>query len=243
MHVVRAVLLALGVTALVAGFAAAQDGTARLKGVVVNGPTDDPLGNAQVVLGDSLRVATTAADGRFDFGDIPAGTYLLKVRLIGYAPYTFRVRLGAGGTLDVTVPLAGSVAVLPEKEGTADAKADPDGFLERKATANGGLFIDRAEIERRGLPYLTNYFMGIAGTKVDCTVYRDCNVIFTRGAMRCAPTIYVNGMKTMGEAVRTNQIAPGAVEGIEVYRSASEVPAEFAAGGSSCGVILVWTRR
>jgi hypothetical protein len=32
------------------------------------------------------------------------------------------------------------------------------------------------------------------------------------------------------------------LEGMEVYRSAAEIPPEYNATGSACGVILLWTR-
>ena len=38
-------------------------------------------------------------------------------------------------------------------------------------------------------------------------------------------------------------ISPGSVEGIEVYRGLSTVPAEFLNPDAECGVIAIWTRR
>ena len=38
-------------------------------------------------------------------------------------------------------------------------------------------------------------------------------------------------------------ISPMDIEAIEVYRSASEVPARFTTAASNCGVILIWSRR
>jgi hypothetical protein len=37
-------------------------------------------------------------------------------------------------------------------------------------------------------------------------------------------------------------VSPTQLEGIEVYRHAAEVPAEFLTAGSSCGAIVLWTR-
>jgi len=40
-------------------------------------------------------------------------------------------------------------------------------------------------------------------------------------------------------------ISPNVIEAIEVYRSASQVPAEFGGSGvfTRCGVVVIWTRR
>ncbi len=40
-------------------------------------------------------------------------------------------------------------------------------------------------------------------------------------------------------------VNPETVEGIEVYRTAAQVPAEFGGSGifTRCGVLVIWTRR
>jgi hypothetical protein len=42
----------------------------------------------------------------------------------------------------------------------------------------------------------------------------------------------------LGDDVRPNE-----VEGIEVYRRLSEVPAEYRKAGSECGVVLIWLKE
>jgi len=42
---------------------------------------------------------------------------------------------------------------------------------------------------------------------------------------------------------RLGMLAPTDILGVEVYRSAGQMPPEFNATGSSCGVIAFWTRR
>lgn len=37
--------------------------------------------------------------------------------------------------------------------------------------------------------------------------------------------------------------APGLVEGIEIYRGLSTVPAQFLNSDAKCGVVAIWTRR
>ena len=40
-----------------------------------------------------------------------------------------------------------------------------------------------------------------------------------------------------------NSLAAGEIEGMEVYSSASQVPARFNASSSGCGVAIIWTKR
>jgi outer membrane cobalamin receptor len=66
----------------------------------------------------------------------------------------------------------------------------------------------------------------------------------------CATQIFVDGfLVNRGGPGGVNDIrlddvvSPGAVEGIEIYRGLSTVPAEFLNADAGCGVIAVWTRR
>ncbi|HSU15435.1 carboxypeptidase regulatory-like domain-containing protein [Longimicrobium sp.] len=60
----------------------------------------------------------------------------------------------------------------------------------------------------------------------------------------CPVQLYVDGVFTPVEGGRiADEVQPGDVEAVEVYRAATEVPAEYRRQGSGCGVVLVWTRR
>jgi hypothetical protein len=39
-----------------------------------------------------------------------------------------------------------------------------------------------------------------------------------------------------------DDFAPTLIEGVEVYRSASEIPADFRTRDATCGLIALWTR-
>jgi len=85
---IAAVLLACGSTAL-----AAQGGSIRGR---VADPAGAPLPRAQVsVEGTGLR-ATSDDQGRYDIRDVGAGTYTVRVRLLGYVPQSARVAVAEG---------------------------------------------------------------------------------------------------------------------------------------------------
>jgi hypothetical protein len=56
------------------------------------------------------------------------------------------------------------------------------------------------------------------------------------------PAWFLNGMRLRGGDI-TDFVTPRDLAGIEIYRRATEIPAEFAGSDSECGVIAVWTRR
>ncbi len=84
------VLLALGSTAL-----AAQGGGGSIHGRVAD-PAGAPLARAQVSLeGTGLR-ATSDEQGQYDIRGVGAGTYTVRVRLLGYVPQSARVVVAEG---------------------------------------------------------------------------------------------------------------------------------------------------
>jgi hypothetical protein len=132
-----------------------------------------------------------------------------------------------------------------------------------------GRFFDRGAIERRGRR-LTDILATIPGVKVmqvpNCPVplISMAGNNFTRFEERttgelernittseacnpasiCRANIYVDGVQMhFDEAISIDQAVPmDWIEGIEVYRRASEVPAEYLSR-ATCGVVAVWTRR
>ena len=78
-----------------------------LAGDTLSGRVTDPDGRAvpgaAVVVVELHRVALTDTDGRFHFGDLPAGIYTVTVRGLGFAPLARRVTVTGSTTLDVTV--------------------------------------------------------------------------------------------------------------------------------------------
>jgi hypothetical protein len=129
-----------------------------------------------------------------------------------------------------------------------------------------GLFITREEIERRGARRISDLLYGLPDVRVVRRSELESTVRFGTelsrvnvgplsqgddGApqvvadvpLRCAPLLYVDGMKFGRADEVLDQVGPAEIEGIEVYRRSSEVPPEFGGIYARCGVILVWTRR
>jgi hypothetical protein len=89
----------------------AQSSVARIRGRVIAADTGQPLGRAQVAISSSdLRRTLTDADGRYEFADVPAGTFQVTASKTGYVTLQHgqrrpfepgrSVALGPGQTLD-----------------------------------------------------------------------------------------------------------------------------------------------
>jgi iron complex outermembrane receptor protein len=102
---ITAVLLAFGATAL-----AAQGGSIRGR---VADPAGAPLPRAQVsVEGTGLR-ATSDDQGRYDIRGVGAGTYTVRVRLLGYVPQSARVVVAEGAAVQNFTLAAQAIALSP----------------------------------------------------------------------------------------------------------------------------------
>jgi hypothetical protein len=81
----------------------------------------------------------------------------------------------------------------------------------------------------------------VPGVRIDT---RTRDVVMTRLAAGCAPAVFVDGMlmNREGRALINDYVVPQMIEGIEVYRGASESPAQYQ-DRDGCGTILIWTRQ
>ncbi|MCJ8163967.1 TonB-dependent receptor [Pontibacter sp. E15-1] len=75
----------------------------QLSGRVTDAAKGEPLVGANVTLARMGTGVSTGADGAFSFQGLPAGTYTLQVRFLGYAPKTVAVRLRQD--TDLSVPM------------------------------------------------------------------------------------------------------------------------------------------
>ncbi len=74
-----------------------------------------PLANAQVIVVGTRLAAVTNPSGAYRISAVPAGTYLLRVHLVGYSPAAVHgVRVAAGQTVTVDVVLHPAPATLNE---------------------------------------------------------------------------------------------------------------------------------
>lgn len=225
--------------------------SAPLHAQIVQGRTLDASNRAWVpaavvtlrsLAGDSVGVAITNAEAAFRIPAPRAGRYVLHASRIGFADVVtteFAVRAGEHVTVEVllgTDPVELSPLNVTSRRygeaGLVGAHRRRAAWIERTGI---GRVITRAEIEASPRAYVTDYLYGVSGVQV------VGNGSDARIRMRgCTPSVFVDGVRAQGMSV--NAVTPDAIEGIEVYRSVSEVPPELRGGSSSCGAVALWTR-
>lgn len=200
------------------------------------------------LVGASDRVSLVTSDdsGRYRLPGLAAGPAQLFARRIGYTPETLSVVIVDGGMQRVDFVLK---AVPVELEGTV-IQADPlrgkmGPFNTRRARGVGS-FVTRSEIEKRqasSVSELLRYIPGVgvmqrmAGEPQPVQMQRS---VSTSSQAKCVVSMYVDGQPYPNGNV--DDFPPLSIEGIEVYKSASEIPADFRTRDSMCGLISIWTR-
>ncbi|AHG90456.1 TonB-dependent receptor plug [Gemmatirosa kalamazoonensis] len=218
-------------------------GNARLTGTV-KGRDGRVLTGARLQVWGSGVQGRTTDNGAFSLGGLPAGTYSLEVRAIGYEPKRVAVDLSAKRPANVDVVLEKQVAVLAGVTVTGQrtkAETDYNGFLERKKNGFGRYFTQE-DIENRNPMVMTDIMRMSPGMQV------SPNGSFgyvLRGRGGCTPEIFLDGMRVMqGADDLDNIVRPTEVSGVEVYNNASSAPAQYGgSAGGDCGVVLIWTKR
>lgn len=236
--------------------------------VTANG---QPVAGAEVSLVPHAVTATTSADGRYVLTVPAPGQAALSVRAIGFRPatrrfiFTGRDSVVVHFALDPAATVLDSIAVV----GTRAASVGRlQAFEERRARGIGQYFT-RADLEEHGSAPLSRVFR-VARNLQLFRRPASCGGGFTVGTGRgpdrltipareletlrcsgnlyaCFPAIYIDGMSFW---TPPNPPGPPDVdvfrsdefEAIEIYRGPAGVPPELNALGSSCGVIVLWTR-
>ncbi len=156
-------ILALALFALLAlpaGEAFAQDG--RIAGTVVDSTSSETLPGVNVVVNELGTGAATDANGTFEIGGIPAGSYTLTVSFVGYATKDVPVDVEAGQTTDVRIQLAPAAVELEDIVVTALG-------IEREERSLGYAVeqVDAAELDRTTE---TNFIGNLSGKIAGATV-------------------------------------------------------------------------
>jgi hypothetical protein len=221
---------ALGVPA----WTAAQQGSASLIGRLINRETRAPIEGANVVLVSTGAPATSDSEGRFRYGGLSPGAHWLEARAIGYAKSAWLVDLTAGEhwhEFELDVLRYELPGVVVEAHGSLAE-------FERRRAHGTGFFFTREEIERRHARTLGDLMRGVSGVQTTCG-RGSCTILMSRASRGCRPEYYLDGFPASFSVGPDLPIT--GIYGIEVYRTASEAPAEFRRPELRCGVILIWS--
>jgi hypothetical protein len=222
---------------------AAPLGKAVLTGTVV-AADGKPLEGALVALLGTALSTRTDAKGAFRLAGLPAGTQSVEVRLLGYAPKRLTVDLSSLRESKLSAVLDERATVLNPVTVAARKRTDLTGFEQRRQRGLGS-YITREDIEKRGSYLTTDLFRTIPGVQVLWVngAY-EVQMARTQTGTYCPVQYFIDGSPFLATGDDIDQILrPADIEGIEVYKSATETPIEYQKNGAACGVIVIWTRR
>ncbi|WP_420447449.1 carboxypeptidase regulatory-like domain-containing protein [Candidatus Palauibacter sp.] len=208
----------------------------RLIGRVVDRETGRPVATAAVsVLGRPTEAASDR-QGLFRLTGVPVGQHELRVRRLGYAPLLHTVDVTTGHTTELEIGLVREPVELEPLvvSTTRSRRLEIKGFFERKhwgELLGLGTFYTVQDIERRRplrisqmIEELPSIRMGLLNARSGCRL-----------------SVYLDNV-SVGAKNIDKLVLPIEVAGVEVYRGAASLPAEFGGSDSRCGVAVVWTK-
>jgi hypothetical protein len=232
---------------------AAAPATGGLSGVVRNRSGSGVPGATVVAIGTNSH-AVADAFGEFTLSDVVAGSRIIEARAIGYPPARAQTTVRPGLTQRVELGVADSIPVLDPV--TVVARYEPYlarvGFALRRHTAIGH-FVDTTDVQRAGAAQFEELLRMIPGVRLrpNGSSYL---VELQRGegqitnpalANYCPPSYFIDGVYFPLPPLQTPSLplVPEEILGIEVYSNLSSAPPQYQRLDSSCGVILIWTKR
>jgi TonB-dependent SusC/RagA subfamily outer membrane receptor len=220
---------------------AAQGG--RLTGTVTDSASGAPLAGAQIVLSGAAVGAVSSADGRYTLAGVPAGTYTLDVRRIGYSRLRIaNVIVTDGGTTTRDVALAQRPFELQEQVIT--------GVIDPTAGTKTPFTVDKVGAEDLEVPR-TNALEAIQGKVAGAQVVTSgqpgsgVNIVLrspTSISKSNSPLIVVDGViLSQSFGASSADLSALDIESYEVIKGAAA--ASLYGSRAANGVIQIRTRR
>jgi hypothetical protein len=224
---------------------AVRRGIGRLTGVARDATSGQPLPGVNLSVEGTAAMATTNDRGEFTLSGLPFGTQTLLARKLGYVPDERPVDVVAFAPSHVEPSLTTMKRVLDTVRVVARKlyAADRNGFLMRQKTGMGHYF-SAEQIEQFHPLNTSDLLWRVPGVRVEQGRFDKVARMRALYGGDCEPSIYVDGMRIphFSASDLDNMVQPDYIEGVEVYNSAVQTPAQFMDPFSSCGAIIVWTR-
>jgi hypothetical protein len=224
---------------------------AHLRGRVVVSGTNDPVEGALVTLVGSGKTVLSRWDGRFVLGDVQPGLQQMRVEHLAYAGRTWAIEAQPGSAYDARIPIEVEAIALDGIEVSVRSRAVArklEPVFERMERGLGGIFLTTHDFLQRGNGPVANMLQGLPSTRVTGNGGSSWRLSFRRGSSNlqagCSPEIWVDGIRMVragGDQSEFLAMSTLDVEVIEVFPSASSIPAEYATN-SFC-MVGIWTKR
>lgn len=231
--------LLLGISPL-----AGQESSASLEITVQAFEDDRPLAGAQVMIEGLGMAGLTDRSGFARISSLPHGPRAVQVHYLGFASMDEVLVFEAARPTRVVVKLGIEPIALREvRVRGRESALVRRGFYERMRFGQG-TFLTREEIEAMRPRHLSDVLRRIGGVQIGAQHFGTRPTAQMRGGLgmrSCPIQYYVDG--TFVALFNIDEILPDDVEGMEIYRGAATIPAEYNKGTAICGLILIWTRN
>lgn len=215
-----------------------------LRGRVTDASNGDALVGATVFITENRRGATTDIEGRYEIGNLDAGTYTVQITYLGYRRAEREIELSAGQELVMDVALTPASSQLQEVEIISTGYQE----IPRERAAGSFVYLGREILETK---VSTNILQRLEDNVPGLIFQRDVeqqptqiqnNNISIRGVStirsESQPLIVIDGFPYEGDIQNIN---PNDVESITVLKDASAASIWGSRAGN--GVIVITTRR
>lgn len=190
--------------------------------------------------------ALSDAFGHYVLNEVRPGRVGVGARRLGFSPETVAVQVVAGEVASADLRLDAMPVSIAADLILADPLRGKMGQFNRRKSRGIGSFVTREDIEKRRPSALSEmigtlpgvgFTQQMAGEPQPVHMQRSMN---TTASGNCTVQLYVDGHPYPNGNL--DDFSPQTVEGIEVYRSASQIPGDFRTRDATCGVIAIWTR-
>jgi hypothetical protein len=210
---------------------------------MVIGTTGAPLPQAEVRVPGQGRTTLTDAEGRFALSAVPSGTHTMFVAKVGYAPESFDLTTGDLAEVTVRVTLA-EAAKTELAEVRTEAKPGSmlmSSFWARKEKESG-VFLTRKDIREFGSSNTAELLRMVPGVRLRTVGANQTNTKIEFDRCRFI-AVFIDGVESRGSDAGDvlRMVDPRSIEAMEVYTSASKIPATFRTL-DKCAAIAIWTR-
>ena len=171
------------------------------------------------------------------------GPATVEVVMIGYETWSRAVIMTDGAVTSLFVEMAiDPVRLRAMQVNVVDPNLQKRGFYERQRHNHAGTFLTAVQLEAMQPRLLTDVLRRY-GVQVGRDS-RGSSPTRIRGQQRisgaCPIQYYIDGVPTI--SYNADDMRPPDVSGLEIYRGAASIPAEFNRGTAVCGVIVIWTK-
>jgi outer membrane receptor for ferrienterochelin and colicin len=200
-------------------YAQSNSGRGQIRGVVTDTTTGSALFGANVYLEGTSLGSATNIDGKYNIAEVPAGSYDLVVRYIGYRQKTFHLKVEEGTTVELNVSLLSQAIETQSVTVTAQAAGQTEA-INQQLTSN--TIVNVVSAER--IHQLPDANAATALSRLPGVSLMNGDQVVIRGVQAKLNQILINGIELPSTDMNTRAtdlgfISSNLLSGIEVIKA------------------------